>query len=335
MHTCPSNKLSRLLRPLEDRAVPAWTIDVDDGIMRITGDNEANALTVTHDGAGNVTAVCDGTTATGEDIERIVIDLRGGADTVVLNGTGELTEELALVLNLGAGNDTADLNFAAVADELSVRADGGAGDDLIDVNLDQEIRAGAEVRVDVRGRDGADTGILSVNEVREGAELWAWFAGDAGDDAFTAFLGDPLDAGAFVKLVADGGHGDDALTVDASTFGTGVNIGEGAELMIKLNGGNGDDTIRATYEGDVDGELKLQLDGDDGNDTVSADVIVSAGSTGEAHARVGGAKGDDILTLNLTDDSDEEAEVKGRIDGGQRFDTCTSTPNVDEKHCEA
>src|SRR5918993_2863218 len=147
MRKYPTNKLSRWVRALEDRAVPACIITVDDGVLRVVGDNEANTLTITDDGAGNVTAVCDGTTVTGEDVERILVDLRGGADSVTVNVTGELTGELDLRLNTGAGNDTADVNFLGpISGEVNVRADLGAGDDTFnDVNIDQEIRAGAEV----------------------------------------------------------------------------------------------------------------------------------------------------------------------------------------------
>lgn len=323
------------LETLDNRWCPSCTITVDDGTLTITGDDEANTLTVTHDGAGTVTVVCDGgETVTEEDIERIVIDTGDGDDSLTFDVTAELTEALEVEVDLGAGNDTADLDFMAISDQLQVRANLGEGDDLFDVNLDVELKTGADVGIDVRGREGADTFNLSVNEVREDADLKAQFRGGQDDDALNVFLGDPIDAGAEVKIQGNGGAGNDDLTVDATTFGTGANIGEDAELQIRLNGGDGEDTLGTTFEGDVDGTLHVTLDGGDDDDTASAEITVLSGSEGEVHARVNGDDGDDDLTLMLNDDSDDSATVHGRIDGGKGTDSCESTDNVVEKRCE-
>jgi len=323
------------LEGLENRWCPSCTVTVNGGVMRITGDGGANTVTVTHDGAGNVTATCDTASGTGSNIRKILIDTKGGNDTVNLSVTGDLTTRLDLDLNLGSGNDNADLNFAAISGRLNLKADLGSGNDLIDVNLDQELRAGAEVDMDVRGGDGTDTWALSVNEVRTGAELDARFDGGRHDDVLNVFLGDPIDSGAEVSISGRGGDGNDSLKVDATTFGTGANIAAGAELKVRLDGGNGVDNLNVSHDGDVDGELDVRLDGGSGNDTVAANLTVNAGSTGEVSARVDGDKGNDNLTLNVSDLSAGAAEIKARLDGGSGFDTCVHTPNVDEKHCEA
>jgi hypothetical protein len=465
------NQLSRQIQALENRWCPASTITVDHGIMKIIGDNEANIVTISHDGAGQVVAVGDGTTVTADGIKRIIFDLKSGDDSVTVNTTGELTKQLDLRMNFGDGDDSANLKFASISRNLTVSADLGAGDDWIDLNLDEEIRSGVAIGLDVRGYDGADTWILSVNEVRPNAILRAHFDGDDGDDVLDVRLGDPIDSGARVKIDGDGGDGadllkvdgvtmgigaiiqagahlrvnlcgddgddtvelkaagvsgdlkarvdlgdgddavnmnmdweiraggevrldvrgrdgadtmdlnvnhvlvnadlrvrfdgddgddafhvcmgdpiesgarvsidacggdgDDSLALDATSFGLGGDIGAGGKMTLKMNGGDGDDTILATYEGDVDGELSIQLDGDRGNDLVNAEVSASAGSNGKVKARIDGCDGNDSLTLMLFDLSAGSADVFGLIDGGRGFDVGVGTPNVVKKHCEA
>jgi len=323
------------LESLENRWCPSCTVSVNGGVMRIIGDSGANAVTVTHDGAGNVTATCDSAAGSGSNIKKIIIDTKGGDDTVNLSVTGNLTTRLDLDLNLGAGNDTANLKFAAISTRLKLRADLGAGNDVLGVNLDQEIRPGAKVDLDVKGSDGADTWNLSANEVRSGAELKASFDGGRHNDTLNVFLGDPIDSGAEVTIIGRGGDGNDSLKVDATTFGTGANIAAGAELKVSLDGGNGADTLDVSYDGDVDGKFDVGLAGGPGNDTVTANVTVNSGSTGEIRARVNGGSGNDNLTLNVFDLSAGMADIKARLDGGAGFDTCVTTPNVEKKNCEA
>jgi len=138
-----------------------------------------------------------------------------------------------------------------------------------------------------------------------------------------------------VEITGKGGDGNDSLTVDATTFGTGANIAKGAELEVRLDGGKGTDTLNVSHDGDVDGKLDLRLDGGSGNDTVVANVTINAGSTGKVRALVNGDSGNDNLTLNVIDSSAGQADVKAKLDGGAGFDTCVHTPNVQEKHCEA
>ena len=55
------------------------TIDVEDDTLSITGDDAANTIAITHNGAGNVSVVCDGAPAfTASGIKEIVVDAGGG-----------------------------------------------------------------------------------------------------------------------------------------------------------------------------------------------------------------------------------------------------------------
>jgi len=336
MRTHPTNRFIPRLEALESRWCPSCTINVRGGTMRIIGDGGANAVTVTDDGAGNVVATCDSMApVTASGIRKIIINTKGGNDTVNFTATGQLNTRLDLYLALGSGNDTANLAFAAINSRLKLNADLGSGNDTINTNLDQEIKAGARADLNVWGDNGADTWILSVNEVRSKAKLDAWFDGGSNNDTLDVRLGDPIDAGAKVDITGKGRDGNDSLLVDATTFGTGANIAKGAELEVNLDGGKGVDTLTMTYEGEVDGELEFRLDGDSGNDTVSATATVSAGSTGKVSALVEGDSGNDNLTLNITDASAGQAKVKAKLDGGSGFDTCVHTSNVQVRRCEA
>jgi hypothetical protein len=323
------------LEALEHRDCPSCTVLFSGNTLRIIGDGRANAVNVTHTGAGAVTVNCDGTALTRSGVRRILIDTQGGADAVNLSVTGTLTRRLDLDLRLGGGNDSADLNFAAVDDRLRLHADLGGGNDLLDVNLDQELLARSEADLNVRGGGGDDTWVLSVNEVRAGAELKAQFEGSGGNDTLDVRLGDPIDAGAEVRVQGRGDEGDDSLKVDATTFGSGANIAAGAELKVQLEGGDGSDSLNLSYEGDVDGEFKANLDGGSGADTAVADVTVGAGSTGDVHARAEGGSGGDSLTLRVVDHSGGAAKVRAGIDGGSGTDTCVHTPDVDVQNCDA
>ena len=313
----------------------ACTIDADDDTLTIRGDDAANAVTLTLDGAGGVAVVCDGSAEQQFDgIKEIDIRTRGGDDTVTLTATGELTEKLELNLNLGQGNDVADLEFAAIAAKLALEADLGAGNDTLSVNLDQEISSQGKVELKVNGGGGNDVWNLSANEVRSRAKLQAAFVGGAGDDTLQTFLGDPIDEKAHVQIFAAGGGGNDTLNVDATTFGTGANLAEGAQLQVHLDGGAGTDTLNASYEGDVAGMLQLHLNGGGNNDTVGIIATANVLNKGKVQAQVNGDGGNDNLTLNLNS-TGSTRHVTAAIDGGAGVDTCVATPNVRKRNCEA
>ena len=335
MRTIPHKTFLPRVEALERRLCLACTIDADDDTLTIRGDDAANAVTLTLDGAGHVAVVCDGAAEEQFDgIKAIDIRTRGGDDSVTLLATGELTEKLELNLNLGNGNDVADLEFAAIADKLELEADLGGGNDTLSVNLDQEILSKGKVEMAVSGGGGDDVWNLSANEVRSKAKLQATFEGGGGDDTMETFLGDPIDEKAHVQIFAAGGGGNDTLSVDAVMFGTGANIADGAKLQVHLDGGAGTDTLEAFYEGDVAGMLQLHLNGGGGADTAEVDATANVTGKGKVQVQVNGEGGDDNLTLNL-DSTGSTRHVSAAIDGGAGFDTVVATPNVKKKNVEA
>jgi len=81
----------------------------DGATLFISGDNTANNLAIQQDEAGYHVACDGGTTSTFRGIERAVIRMGSGDDSVeVAYGTG-VYRPADLVAHLGAGNDSLDL----------------------------------------------------------------------------------------------------------------------------------------------------------------------------------------------------------------------------------
>jgi hypothetical protein len=241
------------------------------------------------------------TTRTFDDVERVVFIGRGGDDNFSYELTGELTTDRELRLDLGAGDDTATLDFAA-----------GVND--------------AELEVDVRGAGGDDTVDATFGDVTDGDVSLRARLG-AGTDELTADLTGDVTGDSDVELDADGGNGDDVLG-----FNLAGAIDEDATVEVDADGGRGNDDISLTYAGVIDGELDIRLDGGIGNDVVAGTVTAEGAGTGEVTARVRGGRGDDDLTLNIV--APAGVDVSGLLDGGRGTDTCVATPNVTVINCE-
>jgi len=264
-----------------------------------SGSNGSNGSDDSNDGGGG-----GGGTVTENftGVERVVFVGLGGDDNFSYTLTGELTTDREIRANLGAGNDTATLDFAASVNgaQLDVEVSGGAGDDTVDTTLG----AVTDGDVTLDARLGAGTDDLTVNQT----------ADVTGDSQ--------------VELEADGGRGDDVLG-----FNLAGAIGADADVSIDADGGRGADQVTATYTGVLDGVLDLRLEGGRDNDVVSGTVTADTSSTGEVFAVARGGRGDDTLTLNIT--APAGVDVSGLLDGGRGTDTCVATSNVTVINCEA
>src|SRR5205807_7798022 len=119
-HTDPNlgraGKSFPCLEALEDRTCPS-SISLNWHALTITGDNTANLVNVLDGGHGNVTAsVRDAnghvTTRTATGVTSIAVNSAGGNDTVNYALTAPLTTSESLSINLGDGNNQANLNLA-------------------------------------------------------------------------------------------------------------------------------------------------------------------------------------------------------------------------------
>lgn len=110
------------------------------GILQITGDANANTITVTDDGtASGVTVVADGQTFTFADtITAITVDAGAGNDLVTYNLTAPLASSRNIVVHLGTGNDafTANLSNQGLGQyvSLDISAYGEGGKDALTLN---------------------------------------------------------------------------------------------------------------------------------------------------------------------------------------------------------
>src|SRR4051794_33938705 len=149
-----------------------------------SGSNASNGSSGSNGGGGNTGGgggTTGPTTSTFTGVNRVVFLGLGGDDTVNYSLTGELTNSRSILLDLGAGNDTATLDFGAgVADggRLRLGVAGGRGDDTVTATF------------------GAVAGDVSV-----GADL------GAGNDTLNVPSGGGLTGDARLPLAGDGGGG--------------------------------------------------------------------------------------------------------------------------------
>jgi hypothetical protein len=203
-------------------------------------------------------------------------------------------------LNGGAGADTFNVAFANVTV--------GASDPT------------AHVVVSLAGGDGGDTFNVSFASLALGNP--------------NAFIGPNFRLG----LDLSGDAGNDTANV---RFVNVVWNNPEDKVAVNLRMGSGDDVANVSLgdpqEDFWDGHCDLLVDGQGGDDRLSVTINVSAASRGAINAQVLGGDGDDTLTLNVyanPDLYDNPDLFVALIDGGNGFDTASSTANVTVRNCE-
>jgi hypothetical protein len=299
------------LECLEERCTPT-TLAVHGSTLLVLGDNNANTIAITDDGHGNVSATLDGNSVSGTGIKHVVVNTRGGDDTVTYTLTGQLTQNEKLQFQLGKGTDKLTLDFSKGL-------------------------ANSHLAVDVNGH-GTDTVTSTFGDFNNSNLYYRANLGKGDDSVVTTLAGNILGTSQ-VRFNVNTGKGDDTVQFNAQGATnpngppSGVKIDSGAALDINVNGGKGADTITVNYEGVDNGKLGLNLRGGPGADTITANVTADAGSTGSIRAVERGGPGDDNLTLNVTDNSGSGGtstlgSLFALIDGGPGHNTLTHTANV-------
>jgi hypothetical protein len=340
---------------LEGRLCPS-AIRIVGHTMFVKGDAHTTAITVTDDGAGNVAAtVTDSShsiSGTGAGINQVLVDSGPAGDTVSFSLTGALGSDLTLLVHLGYGNDTANLDFSAgmANGTLNVGVGAGPGTDQVNttfgtitnetVHFGEALGAGTNstslhfggaittstVAAAILGGKGADAITANLGSVTDSAvSLYA--ALGRGADSFTGTLGGNISGKSRVGLHVVGSYGPDCITVHA---GGGINISQNSVVYLNLRGGAGTDTISVDYEGVLSGKLNVETWGGSGPDTISQNLTVDAGSTGKLIAHEGGILGANNLTLNVFDNSGTPsnlADLDAIVFANHR-DTITKTPNA-------
>jgi hypothetical protein len=293
-------------------------------------------------------------------------DLGRGNDSATLDFMGPTTIAADFQIDIRQGDGIDALSVFAIGTtleanaQLEVKVDGGRGNDSSFLDFfASTIRK--DLKIDVKQGDGIDDFVLfaEFSVIAANGKLEAKVDDGNGSDvtAFVLF-------GAVVEkdlvIEAKQGDGNDHFRV----FGEGMQVGANGKLEVKLDAGRGDDDARLLFDGaviqkDVQIDLKqgegvdefevsaldmllesgalfeLKWDGDKGDDIAEAELGVRAGSTGKLKAEIKGGDDDDDLTLLVFDASGGLADIDAILDGGNGFDICVSTPNVEEKDCEA
>ena len=301
----------------------ATSLQIDEGILQITGDAAANKVALFPQTANLVVDVgADGSAEyTVERSAFTAVEVKGGGgddELIVVNSSG--AGDTPITLDGGAGNDT--LRGAAGAETLI----GGSGDDVADGNL------------------GPDTAKLG-----SGNDRFQWDPGDASDKVDGETGTDTLDfnasnAGEQIDITANGDRAQltrniGSVTMDIATFetlkvralggadaisvgdlrGTGLRL---ADVDLRSSTGEADGQADTVTADGSDGADRFDVGGSGGKLRVDApgiDVEVTAAEA-QDHARVA-ARGD---ADTITSDSQIPGPGQVDVDGGDGADRATT-----------
>jgi hypothetical protein len=291
------------LEALEDRALMAVAVNFAGGVLTFTGAAANETLTMNDNGSGTVAFTATGAGSSSfNGVDRIVINLKGGNDTVTYNLNGPLSTARRIDADLGAGNDR-------------FRANLGGQDLLADLDLDIKGAAGND-RVELN-----QIGRISAND-----KLSAKVTGNGGEDRVTATMVGDVQGRA--EFDVRGGSDSDSFTLNALSD---VDVSSNGVLDVRSD----DAALNFDYRGELDGRLLLDAIGASGQDTLTADLTLDAGSTGGAGdtgnaAKIDGRGGRDTLRFTVVNNSGSPATatVFAQIDGGTGRDVGTRTTNV-------
>ncbi len=258
-------------------------------------------------------------------------DLSLGNDEARFTLGGDITNgsvvDLDAVLNLGANIFT----FTQPATQtisnstLNVNVEGSTGIDTVTTAFNGQVSGASRILMSTDLGPGNDkytnTFDLTTFDIGSGSEVRFDVSGGAGDDVMTftrnatAGGATTVDAG-LLDIHADGGIGNDTITVDLGGGGFQMN---GGTLGLRAIGGQGNDTINATLEAD----------------TTSTNPIFDVFLFGAGQI--------DTLTLKLDNKSGSDTAANygpaGMVllDGGGGTDTCTvtgiSSAHVHKRNC--
>jgi Ca2+-binding RTX toxin-like protein len=328
--------LDNLPEPLETRRLYAVTATSAGGVLTVLGDDNANAISVSRNAAGNLlvnrgAVPILGAPATALGINSVRVSGLGGNDNLLLDETGGALPRATL--SGGGGNDT--LAGGSGADTLNgdegddVLLGGGANDQLFGGSGNDALTGGAGADR-ASGQAGNDRMIWNpgdgsdLNEGGDGTDTVEVNGGDVAEAFSATGVGnrilfqrtDPgpftIDIGGSEKLVLNARGGDDSFS-----GGTGL----AALAAFTVDGGAGNDTLFGTDGADtlVGGDGKDFVDGNAGSDSaqLGAGNDVFRWDPGDGSDVVEGQAGNDLLLFNGAD-INERVDLSAR-NGRLRF----------------
>lgn len=241
------------LEQLERRHCLAAAVFELGSSLIIAGDAGDDFVEIVDNGGGTLSV--NGVDYSG--IDRVLINTQGGADLVLYETEGEVSIS-SLQLNLGSGDDVADLDYGTV---------------------------GGTLRSEIFGDLGADEISTSLAAVLAGGDALSLMHGGLDDDVIGCSQNNVAGRAA---CISQGGVGDDQI------FCSKLNVFAGGQAVCESIGGIGDDIILCT-EMDVAGHTECIGNGGFGNDVVSC-TLTNLAVTGSALCQQSGGAGDDVLT---------------------------------------
>ena len=263
-----ASSASFLVDSLESRRMFAVTAAFTNGVLTVTGDANANVITVSRDTAGHL-LVNNGTIAIAGAVAATVtntnlIDLLGGDgnDNLTLDETNGLLPKASFFG--GAGNDT---------------MTGGAGNDTLTGNAgtDQAFGRGGNDLMIWNPGDGSD-----LNEGGDGIDTVQVIGGDVAE-----------------KFSVEAAPNNRVLFKRTDPGPFSIDIGTSEKLLLQARGG--DDTF--TGGTGLAGRITTTLDGGDGNDTLFGTDAVDSMIGGNGNDLLDGNGGADIAKMGAGDDT--------------------------------
>jgi hypothetical protein len=199
------------LERLEDRTVPTTSAVLSNGVLTLTGDANANDITITEQPTSGsyLVAAADlaGTPVSFNGVSSIAADLGAGADSFTFNGDASVGSQLSGTLSVkGAGSLTIDLNA--------------------------RVNIGGQVTVNHSETDVLDLGITG-----EGTTIGRLLVFD-GDGDSTLRMDDYAHVLGFVSLNQEGGN-NSAIISNARIDSFFSFVGTTGNDILSLGGGNG------------------------------------------------------------------------------------------------
>jgi hypothetical protein len=305
--------------------------------LRITGDADNDLIEIVDSGGGALNV--NGTDYCG--IRRLTIATKGGDDEVYYEAARELS--LANIqINLGLGDDIAELNLGTVGGTLRSEIKGGLGADEISTAFDV-VLAGGDARSFVDG--GLDDDILRCAQNNVAGNVSCMSRGGIGDDQIFCEKTNVM-AGGRAECNSNGGIGDDTIKCTelnvaghTSCIGSGgvgrdvvsctlTNLTETGSALCLQTGGAGNDTITCD-KGTIHGKHVCFTDGGSGNDTMNW-VVRGAENSGAFQCTMYAGTGDDQINI-VQGTASEEVGLTGTVeyfaDTGTGDDIWSATVN--------
>jgi len=272
-----SRSFKPLLEILEGRALLSAAITIVGHEMDIQADNAGSIISVTDDGSGTMNAwVKTGNQSInqmGHGINKLVIHGGAGNDHAYFQTKGTLLHALELDMDLGAGNDNADLNFDRGISGAPVHLNLGAGMGLDSMDLTFGNIANSEV--DVTGNLGHK------------------------HDTFHSVLFGGLSGNSVLNYNLQGNGAANLVDLDLR----GKIDATAALNVLDQNTPSANDRLKIRYHGELDGVMNVDVDQAAAWYGVQSQFTLDAASTGTLNVKLMDAWYEYDSSLTVTDHS--------------------------------